>query len=176
MRISDMLRQYNRNVSNGTEELRSVQGTQKLVSTVGELAAGRCIEGTVDATRGRVRHWRWKRAGDHRTSGWKSGYPAEPQCFQVKENDGQTVGSVQHVQSTSGQPDASRRADSCASTVIDRALAMTDAVIQEGMPINRENLLAMIKYVNANPDANVADDSADGEAGTSGERDHGGAV
>ena len=52
MRISDMLRQYNRNVSNGTEELRSVQGTQKLVSTVGELAAGSVFEGTVNAVKG----------------------------------------------------------------------------------------------------------------------------
>ena len=39
MQITDMLGQYNRNVTNGTEELKSAQGTQKLVSTVGELYA-----------------------------------------------------------------------------------------------------------------------------------------
>ena len=52
MHISDMLRQYNRNVSNGTEELRSAQGTQKLVSTIGELSAGSVFEGTVNSVKG----------------------------------------------------------------------------------------------------------------------------
>ena len=32
---------------------------------------------------------------------------------------------------------------------------MADAMMQEGMSINRENILAMLKYVNANPNANV---------------------
>ena len=52
MQISDMLGQYNRNVTNGTEELRGAQGTQKLVSTVGDLSTGSVFEGTVNHVRG----------------------------------------------------------------------------------------------------------------------------
>ena len=33
MHISDMLGQYNRNISSGTEELKAASGMQKVVST-----------------------------------------------------------------------------------------------------------------------------------------------
>ena len=40
MQIRDMLGQYSQNVKNGTEELMSAQGTQKLVSSMQELEPG----------------------------------------------------------------------------------------------------------------------------------------
>ena len=53
MQISDMLGQYNRNVSNSsTEELKGASGLQKMVSTVGELSVGNIFEGTVNSVRG----------------------------------------------------------------------------------------------------------------------------
>ena len=38
MHISDMLGQYNRNISSGTEELKAASGMQKVVSTLEELS------------------------------------------------------------------------------------------------------------------------------------------
>ena len=158
MRISDMLRQYNRNVSNGTEELRSVQGSQKLVSTVGELAAGSVFEGTVNAVKGgRVTLALGNgQVITARLDGKVDIRPGTAMFFQVKENDGQTVAIRSYTGAGSmGNPTLLDALTAAQIPVTDRALAMTDAMMQEGMPINRENLLAMIKYVNANPDANV---------------------
>lgn len=158
MRISDMLRQYNRNVSNGTEELRSVQGTQKLVSTVGELAAGSVFEGTVNAVKGGKVTLALGNGQviTARLDGKVDIRPGTAMFFQVKENDGQTVAIRPYTGAGSmGNPTLLDALTAAQIPVTDRALAMTDAMMQEGMPINRENLLAMIKYVNANPDANV---------------------
>ena len=158
MRISDMLRQYNRNVSNGTEELRSVQGSQKLVSTVGELAAGSVFEGTVNAVKGgRVTLALGNgQVITARLDGKVDIRPGTAMFFQVKENDGQTVAIRPYTGAGSmGNPTLLDALTAAQIPVTDRALAMTDAMMQEGMPINRENLLAMIKYVNANPNANV---------------------
>lgn len=44
MQIRDMLGQYSQNVKNGTEELMSAQGTQKLVSSMQELEPGSTFE------------------------------------------------------------------------------------------------------------------------------------
>ena len=44
MHISDMLGQYNRNISSGTEELKAASGMQKVVSTLEELSSGSVFE------------------------------------------------------------------------------------------------------------------------------------
>ena len=45
MHISDMLGQYNRNISSGTEELKAASGMQKVVSTLEELSSGSVFDG-----------------------------------------------------------------------------------------------------------------------------------
>lgn len=52
MQISDLVGQYSRNVTNGTEELHGAQSVQKLVSTIGDLSAGSIFEGTINSVRG----------------------------------------------------------------------------------------------------------------------------
>ena len=49
MHISDLLGQYNRNISSGTEELKAASGMQKVVSTLEELSSGSVFEGTVSS-------------------------------------------------------------------------------------------------------------------------------
>ena len=51
MHISDMLGQYNRNISSGTEELKAASGMQKVVSTMEELSSGSVFEGTVSSVK-----------------------------------------------------------------------------------------------------------------------------
>ena len=158
MRISDMLRQYNQNVSNGTEELRSAQGTQKLVSTVGELSAGSVFEGTVNGVKGGKVTLALGNGQviTARLDGKVDIKPGTAMFFQVKENDGQTVAIRPYSGAGSaGNPILLDALTSAQVPVTDRALLMADTMMQEGMSINRENILAMLKYVNANPNANV---------------------
>ncbi|MDD7636577.1 MAG: TOBE domain-containing protein, partial [Clostridiales bacterium] len=148
MHISDMLRQYNRNVSNGTEELRSAQGTQKLVSTIGELSAGSVFEGTVNSVKGgkvtlALGNGQVLTA---RLEGKVDMKPGTAMFFQVKSNDGLTVS----IRPYSGLGNASNPILSGALTaaqvpVTERTLAMVDAMMQENMSVDRQSILDMVK-------------------------------
>lgn len=158
MHISDMLKEYNRNVSNGTEELRSAQGTQKLVQTVGELSAGSVFEGTVNAVKGgkvtlALGNGQVLTA---RLEGKVDMKPGTAMFFQVKSNDGLTVS----IRPYSGLGNASNPILLGALTaaqvpVTERALTMVDAMMQENMSVDRQSILDMVKILNANPGANV---------------------
>ena len=70
MHISDMLGQYNRNISSGTEELKAASGMQKVVSTLEELSSGSVFEGTVSSVKnGKVT---LALTDDHSKIVWKS--------------------------------------------------------------------------------------------------------
>lgn len=158
MHISDMLRQYNRNVSNGTEELRSAQGTQKLVSTVGELSAGSVFEGTVNSVKGGKVTLALGNGQviTARLEGKVDMKPGTAMFFQVKSNDGLTVS----IRPYSGVGNADNPILLGALTaaqvpVTERTLTMVDAMMQENMSVDRQSILDMAKILNANPDSNV---------------------
>lgn len=158
MHISDMLGQYNRNVNSGTEELRSVQGVQKLVSTAGELSMGSVFEGTVNSVRGgkvtlALGNGQVILA---RLEGKVDIKPGMAMFFQVKSNDGSTVS----IRPYNGAGNASNPILLNALTAAqvpatERTLAMVDAMMQEQMPVDRQSILDMVKVINANPNANV---------------------
>ncbi len=158
MHISDMLRQYNRNVSNGTEELRSVQGTQKLVSTAGDLSAGSVFEGTVNSVKGGKVTLALGNGQviTARLEGKVDMKPGTAMFFQVKSNDGMTV-SIRPYSGVgnAGNPILLDALTAAQVPVTERTLAMVDAMMQEQMPVDRKSILEMAKLVNANPDANV---------------------
>lgn len=158
MHISDMLRQYNRNVSNGTEELRSAQGTQKLVSTVGELSAGSVFEGTVNSVKGGKVTLALGNGQviTARLEGKVDMKPGTAMFFQVKSNDGLTV-SIRPYSGlgNTGNPILSGALTAAQVPVTERSLAMVDAMMQENMSVDRQSILDMVKILNANPKANV---------------------
>lgn len=158
MHISDMLRQYNRNVSNGTEELRSAQGTQKLVSTVGELSAGSVFEGTVNAVKGGkvILALGNGQVITARLEGKVDMKPGTAMFFQVKSNDGLTV-SIRPYSGVgnAGNPILLGALTAAQVPVTERTLTMVDAMMQENMSVDRQSILDMAKILNANPDANV---------------------
>ena len=100
MQIRDMLGQYSQNVKNGTEELMSAQGTQKLVSSMQELEPGSTFEGTVNSVKnGKV----VLALGNGQTitarlDGKVSIQPGESMFFQVRSNDGTTIALRPYVQ------------------------------------------------------------------------------
>lgn len=158
MHISDMLGQYNRNVNNGTEELRSAQGVQKIVSTAGELSMGSVFEGTVNSVRGgRVT----LALGNGqvilaRLEGKVDIKPGTAMFFQVKSNDGSTI-SIRpyNGMGNAGNPILLNALTAAQVPATERTLAMVDAMMQEQMPVDRQSILDMVKVINAYPEANV---------------------
>lgn len=158
MHISDMVGQYNRNVNNGTEELRSAQGVQKLVSTVGELSAGSVFEGTVNSVRGgkvtlALGNGQVILA---RLEGKVDIKPGSAMFFQVKSNDGSIV-SIRPYNGVgnAGNPILLNALTAAQVPVTERTLTMVDAMMQEQMSVDRQSILDMVKILTANPESNV---------------------
>lgn len=158
MQISDMLGQYSRNVTNGTEELKSAQGTQKMVSTAGELTAGSVFEGTVNHVKnGKVT----LALGNGQTitarmSGKVDLKPGTSMFFQVRSNDGATVEIRPYTgTANAGNPILLNALTAAQVPVTERSLSMVDAMMREQLPIGRQGILDMIRVLNGNPGIKV---------------------
>lgn len=158
MQISDMLGQYNRNVTNTTEELHGTQSVQKLVSSVGELGAGSIFEGTINHVKGgrvtlALANGQTITA---RLDGKVDLQPGSSMFFQVKANDGMTVSIRPYTElGNVSNPILFSALAAAQVPATERTLRMVDAMMQEQLPIGRQSVLDMAKLVNANPNANV---------------------
>ena len=158
MQISDLVGQYSRNVANGTEELHGAQSVQKLVSTIGDLSAGRIFEGTINSVHGgKVT----LALGNGQTitarlDGKMDLQQGSSMFFQVRANDGQTIAIRPYTELGNVSNPILLNALSAAQVpATDRTLVMVDTMMQEQMSIGRQSILDMAKLVGANPDANV---------------------
>ena len=158
MRISDMLGQYNRNVSSGTEELRSAQSEGKMVSTLGELETGNIFEGTVNSVKnGRVTlSLSSGQMISARLDGKVSLTVGDSMFFQVRSNDGTTV-SIKPYTTDSGisNPILLNALSQAGVPATERSVAMVDAMMREQMSIGKQSILDMVKVLNNNPNVNV---------------------
>lgn len=158
MHISDMLGQYNRNISSGTEELKAASGMQKVVSTLEELSSGSVFEGTVSSVKnGKVT----LALSDGQTitarlSGKVPLSQGTPMFFQVKSNDGVTIEIKPYTGAGSGgNPILTNALTEGTVPVTERNLAMVDAMMKEQMPIDKQSLLNMARIANMNPGVNI---------------------
>ena len=158
MHISDMLGQYNRNISSGTEELKAASGMQKVVSTMEELSSGSVFEGTVSSVKnGKVT----LALSDGQTitarlSGKVPLSQGTPMFFQVKSNDGVTIEIKPYTGAGSGgNPILTNALTEGTVPVTERNLAMVDAMMKEQMPIDKQSLLNMARIANMNPGVNI---------------------
>lgn len=158
MHISDMLGQYNRNISSGTEELKAASGMQKVVSTLEELSSGSVFEGTVSSVKnGKVT----LALSDGQTitarlSGKVPLSQGTPMFFQVKSNDGATIEIKPYTGAGSGgNPILTNALTEGTVPVTERNLAMVDAMMKEQMPIDKQSLLNMARIANMNPDVDI---------------------
>lgn len=158
MQISDKLGQYNRNVTNGSEELRGAQSMQKLVSSVGDLSTGSVFEGTVNHVRGSkvILALGNGQVISARLEGKVDMKPGTAMFFQVKSNDGLTV-SIRPYNGAgnAGNPILLNALTAAQIPATDRTLMMVDAMMQEHMSVDKKSILDMVKILNANPGANV---------------------
>ena len=158
MHISDMLGQYNRNISSGTEELKAASGMQKVVSTLEELSSGSVFEGTVSSVKnGKVT----LALSDGQTiiarlSGKVPLSQGTPMFFQVKSNDGATIEIKPYAGAGSGgNPILTNALTEGTVPVTERNLAMVDAMMKEQMPIDKQSLLNMARIANMNPGVDI---------------------
>ena len=158
MHISDMLGQYNRNISSGTEELKAASGMQKVVSTLEELSSGSVFEGTVSSVKnGKVT----LALSDGQTitarlSGKVPLSQGTPMFFQVKSNDGATIEIKPYTGAGSGgNPILTNALTEGTVPVTERNLAMVDAMMKEQMPIDQQSLLNMARIANMNPGVDI---------------------
>lgn len=158
MQIRDMLGQYSQNVKNGTEELMSAQGTQKLVSSMQELEPGSTFEGTVNSVKnGKV----ILALGNGQTitarlDGKVSIQPGESMFFQVRSNDGTTIALRPYVQAGNiNNPILLNALTAAGIPATERNITMVDSMMKEQMSINRQSILDMGRIVGSNPNVNV---------------------
>ena len=158
MQIRDMLGQYSQNVKNGTEELMSAQGTQKLVSSMQELEPGSTFEGTVNSVKnGKV----VLALGNGQTitarlDGKVSIQPGESMFFQVRSNDGTTIALRPYVQAGNiNNPILLNALTAAGVPASERNISMVDSMMKEQMSISRQSILDMGRVVGSNPNVNV---------------------
>lgn len=158
MQIRDMLGQYSQNVKNGTEELMSAQGTQKLVSSMQELEPGSTFEGTVNSVKnGKV----VLALGNGQTitarlDGKVSIQPGESMFFQVRSNDGTTIALRPYVQAGNiNNPILLNALTAAGVPATERNITMADSMMKEQMSISRQSILDMGRVVGSNPNVNV---------------------
>jgi len=158
MQIRDMLGQYSQNVKNGTEELMSAQGTQKLVSSMQELEPGSTFEGTVNSVKnGKV----VLALGNGQTitarlDGKVSIQPGESMFFQVCSNDGTTIALRPYVQAGNiNNPILLNALTAAGVPATERNITMVDSMMKEQMSISRQSILDMGRVVGSNPNVNV---------------------
>ena len=158
MQIRDMLGQYSQNVKNGTEELMSAQGTQKLVSSMQELEPGSTFEGTVNSVKnGKV----VLALGNGQTitarlDGKVSIQPGESMFFQVRSNDGTTIALRPYVQAGNiNNPILLNALTAAGVPATERNITMVDSMMKEQMSISRQSILDMGRVVGSNPNVSV---------------------
>ena len=158
MQIRDMLGQYSQNVKNGTEELMSAQGTQKLVSSMQELEPGSTFEGTVNSVKnGKV----VLALGNGQTitarlDGKVSIQPGESMFFQVRSNDRTTIALRPYVQAGNiNNPILLNALTAAGVPATERNITMVDSMMKEQMSISRQSILDMGRVVGSNPNVNV---------------------
>ena len=158
MQIRDMLGQYSQNVKNGTEELMSAQGTQKLVSSMQELEPGSTFEGTVNSVKnGKV----ILALGNGQTitarlDGKVSIQPGESMFFQVRSNDGTTIALRPYVQAGNiNNPILLNALTAAGVPATERNITMVDSMMKEQMSINKQSILDMGRVIGSNPNVNV---------------------
>lgn len=159
MQISNLVSQYQRNTSsNSTDELKGASSMQKLVSTVGELAAGSVFEGTVSSIRGGKVTLALSTGQQivAQLDGKVRLTVGLPMFFQVKSNEGGIM-AIRPYQGngTSGNPTLLNALTSAGVPVTERNLEMVNAMMQRQMPINKQSILNMIKIVAAQEDISV---------------------
>ncbi|MCM1106205.1 MAG: flagellar hook-length control protein FliK [Blautia sp.] len=158
MQISDLLGQYSRALSAGTERVTGTKGVEKLVSSLNSLTKGHIFEGTVSSMKNGQVTLSLSNGSkvSARIDGKVSLSEGQSMFFQVKSNDGATITIRPFVVDGNGVNYTLMQALSAAGLPADtNYLSMVDKMMEEQMPIDRSSLQQMARLVNANGNIDV---------------------
>lgn len=154
MQVSDLLTQYQNNLSSGSEVSTKTKGIEQLVETVKQLKTGNIFEGTVNSIRG-TQVILGLSSGQNITARLDAGLSlskGQSVFFQVKSNDGEQI-RIKPISMGAGQgnPTLMQALDAASLAVSERNLNMVNAMMKEGMSIDSKSLQNMAKQIGSVP-------------------------
>lgn len=153
MQISDMLGQYNRNVTAGSENLTGIKGVEQLVSSLKELKVGNVFEGTVNAMKNGQVSLGLSNGQTilARLDGKLQLTVGESMFFQVKMNDGTQIAIRPFTGSgNAANPTLLNALFAAGLPANEKNLDMVNAMMKEQMSIDKQSLNEMMKAVLSN--------------------------
>ena len=154
MQVSDLLTQYQNNLSSGSEVSTKTKGIEQLVETVKQLKTGNIFEGTVNSIRG-TQVILGLSSGQNITARLDVGLSltkGQSVFFQVKSNDGEQI-RIKPISMGAGQgnPTLMQALDAASLAVSERNLNMVNAMMKEGMSIDSKSLQNMARQIGSVP-------------------------
>ncbi len=150
MQISDLLIQYQNNLSSGSEISSGTKGIEELVETAKQLTVGNIFEGTVNSVRGNQVILGLS-SGQNITARLDKGIvltPGQSVFFQVKANEGSQVRIKPiSMQGSAGNPTLTQALEAAGLPVTERNLNMVNAMMKEQMPIDAKSLQDMSRLL-----------------------------
>ena len=137
MQVSDLLVQYQNNLSSGSEVSTKTKGIEQLVETVKQLKTGNIFEGTVNSVRG-SQVILGLSSGQNITAHLDAGLSlvkGQSVFFQVKSNDGEQI-RIKPISmgGNQGNPTLIQALDAAGLAVGEKNLNMVNAMMKEQIP------------------------------------------
>ena len=160
MQVSDLVNQYQANLSSGGEvsAKTKTKGVEQLVSTVSKLQKGQIFEGTVNSIRGNqvILGLSSGQNITARMDGSISLNVGESVFFQVKSNVDNTVQIKPVSVGSMNNPTLLTALDAAGMAVTEDNLNMVNTMMKEQMPIDAKSLGEMARKTASLPGANVS--------------------
>lgn len=154
MQVSDLLVQYQNNLSSGSEVSTKTKGIEQLVETVKQLKTGNIFEGTVNSVRG-SQVILGLSSGQNITAHLDAGLSlvkGQSVFFQVKSNDGEQI-RIKPISmgGNQGNPTLIQALDAAGLAVGEKNLNMVNAMMKEQMSIDAKSLQNMARQMGQIP-------------------------
>ncbi|MCR4674448.1 MAG: flagellar hook-length control protein FliK [Lachnospiraceae bacterium] len=160
MQVSDLVNQYQANLSNGGEvsAKTKTKGVEQLVSTLSKLQKGQVFEGTVNSIKGNqvILGLSSGQNITARLDGSVSLKIGESVFFQVKSNEDNTIQIKPVSIGSMNNPTLLNALDAAGMAVTEDSINMVNTMMKEQMPIDAKSLSEMARRTASNPGANVS--------------------
>ncbi|MCR5545694.1 MAG: flagellar hook-length control protein FliK, partial [Lachnospiraceae bacterium] len=147
MQVSDLVNQYQANLSNGGEisTKTKTKGVEQLVSTLSKLQKGQVFEGTVNSIKGNqvVLGLSSGQNITARLDGSVSLKIGESVFFQVKSNEDNTIQIKPVSIGSMNNPTLLNALDAAGMAVTEDSINMVNTMMKEQMPIDAKSLSDM---------------------------------
>ena len=158
MQISDLTNQYMNATASG-ESINGTRGVEQLVSSVRQLAVGNIFEGTINMMKGGQIILGLANGNElsARLEADMQLVPGQSMFFQVKSNDGATIAIRPYTVDGAGANLTLLSALKAANLPVEeKYLNMTNKMMHEQMPIDKNSMGQMARLLMTHPDVDVS--------------------